>query len=207
MKKYSKIIQDEYSQWHIEIDQPDHFRAVRRFTLAHASTDAKAFLAFGLLFLAGGTLFALVALTQFFDAAARIMRHSGHPAAVREGLVWLGVVLGWGVLLYLLWPKMRVLEARPGFLRFGRHTWAANQVARLEIRRTSRRTTEVEQADVLPPFRSRTYTAVTISVVEKNGRIRRAWVHNGKQRSRAAAWAQHMAQIAAVPAAAAKETS
>lgn len=206
MKKYSKIIQDEYSQWHIEIDQPDHFRAVRRFTLAHASTDAKAFLAFGLLFLAGGTLFALIALTEFWDAATRIMQYGGHPAVVREGLVWLGVVLGWGVLLYLLWPKMRVLEARPGFLRFGRHTWTANQVARLEIHSINRRTTEIGQAEFLPS-RTRTYKAIAIFVVEKNGRTRRAWAHNGKQKSRAAAWAQHMAQIAAVPVAAAKETS
>jgi len=206
MKNQSQLIKDEFSQWQIEIDQPDHFRAVRRFTLAHASSDTKAFLAFGLLFLTGGTLFALVALTEFLDVVTRIMQHGGHPAAVREGLVWLGVVLGWGLLLYLLWPKMRVLEARPGFLRFGRRTWVVNQVARLEIRSINRRTTEMDQADFLP-FQSRTYAAVEIVVVEKNGRIRRAWAHSGKQKSRAAAWAQRMAQIAAVPVAAAKETS
>ena len=198
MGKLPETIQDWLSQWRVEVDQPDHFRAARRFTLAHASTDDKAFLAFGLLFLAGGTLFALAALAQFFDAAARIARYGGYPAAAREGLVWLGVALGWGVVLYLLWPKMRLLEARPGFLRFGRRAWTAGQVARLEIHTVNRRATEMGQADFLP-FQSRAYAAVEISVVEKNGRTRRAWAHSGRQRSRAAAWAQRMAQIAGVP--------
>ncbi|RME76127.1 MAG: hypothetical protein D6784_06530, partial [Chloroflexi bacterium] len=96
-----------------------------------------------------------------------------------------------------LWPKFRVLEARPGFLRFGRTVWPTGQIARLEIQTTNRRRTETAQADFLPS-ESRTASTVEIVVVQKDGRRRTVWQQSGRQKRRAAVWARQMAQVAGV---------
>ncbi len=197
MKKFPTTIENGLSRWNVEVNQPEHFRAVRRFSPANASTDEKALLVFGLLFLVGGTLFAVVAAFGLVDTLKRLVQFGSHPAALREGLVRLGVVVGWAGLLYLLLPKFRLLEARPGFLRFGRSTWQTSQIARLEIHTINRRRTEMGQADFLP-FESHTVSMLEIVVVQKSGRRQTVWQQSGRQKRRAAIWARQMAQVAGV---------
>ncbi len=197
MERLPRTIHDGLSQWQIEINQPDHFRAVRRFSPATASTDLKAL---ALLFFGTGSLFAAGAALQLVDALRRIVRYR-HPIAWREGAIFLGIVLGWALIVYLFWPRRKVLEARPGFLRFGRQSWSSGQVARLQIRRVRRDNVSPLSQFEYVPWGNNTMYSTQVSVVQKDGRIRLVWVHSGKHYTRAATWARHMARVAGVPTA------
>ena len=183
-------------RWEVTVNQPDHFRAVRHFSWRNATRDEKALAVFGLMFFLGFTLLALAVSLSLLETLRRLLL-SPHPMALREGLVKLGVVLLWALLLYRLWPRMRLLEARPGLLRFGGQTWRSDRVARLETRLVRGESRTLWNADI-PPERQR-YHGVHIIVMQKDGRARRVWAWSGRGKATAVAWTRRMAQIAGVP--------
>ena len=184
-------------RWRVTVNRPGHFRAEARPSLRGASRDAKAMLACGGLFLLAGTLLALGAGWAGLDALGRVLRYGPHPAAVREALLFLTVALGWLGLLYLLAPKVWVLEARPGVLRFGPRVWTATQVQAVAITQQRGETTTYLDPDYLLATRS-TYALTDFHLRLADGRRQRVWRVSGRARHAAEAWVRHMAAVAGV---------
>lgn len=100
-------------------------------------------------------------------------------------------------MLYLLAPKVWVLEAQPGLLRFGLRTWQAGQVRALEVARRQGETTDLWDA-TYPFFQRSAFAVTTFTLRLTDGRRRRGWQVGGRARRAAEAWVRHMAAVAGV---------
>ena len=201
MRGFPRTWQDGLHRWRAVTHTASHFRAVQGWAWRQASSEART--GFGLAVVAG-----LVALAVALAAAgslgemARRALIAGGGVAGREAAVQAGALLLAGAVLYGLgrgWPRVRVLEARPGWLRFGPWAWPADAVAHLELRtRIVTHTTD----PVTNPYLGTTFTrsrGVEVWVHPRRGRPRRVWTVWGRGAPAARTWAQHMARLAGVP--------
>ncbi len=190
-------LRDGLYLWQVEENTPHRFYAVRRLKWRGASMDHKALAVFGLLLMVGVTLLAFEAAMQIPDLLRRLVTMGPRPQILREGSLYFVLILGWTGLVYFVFPRQKVLEARPGYLRFGTRAWRADQVARIELRSWRRTTDTLWSAEV--PGSTTTLTGVDVLIVQPAGRPRKAWSHAGDGRRIFSRWVRHMAHIAGVP--------
>ena len=196
-----QTVEYKLSRWQVETNHPEHFRAVRRFSLAKASADDKALLGCGGLVMVGGSLLALGAAIHLLDALGRMARLGPGMVNWRETLISLVVWAVWGAVLWELWPKLRVLEARPGQLRFGIWRWEAAQIRWITMRRRRLESTATLWDSNISSAAGGSYVVLEITLHLGNGQARTVWRYGGRHKQRVEAWVQHMAQIAGVPVA------
>ncbi len=186
-------------RWQVTVDRPDHFRAEARPSLRKASRDDKALLGCGGLFLLAGTALALRAGAAGLEALGRLLRYGPHPVGLREAGIFLAFSLGWLGLLYALAPKVWVLEARPGTLRFGPRTWEAKEVRALEVAHLRGETTTTYLDSSLLIARRTPFAMAVFTLRLADGRRRRVWRVSGRARHAAEAYVRRMAAVAGVP--------
>lgn len=193
-----RTVDDGITRWRVTIDRPDHFRAVRRLDLTHASADERALLGCGGIVWLAALLTLIGTLKWLLEPLLRLM-NGNHGVHIREMLVAFGLFIGAAALLWTLFPKFIVLEARPGVLRFGHRRWDAAQVSQIE---TSRRIILRDISWEIYPFSGppkATWHVLDVVLVLKDGRRQRVWGYVGRHKSRVEDWMAQMAVVAGVP--------
>ena len=131
------------------------------------------------------------------------MIRGGLPSiATREAAVQLGLLLDAGLGLYglsRLWPRVRVLEARSGWLRFGPWSWNSRDVAYVEMRKVI---IDVDTVSADASIAGAMHTRIRGMEVwrrAKEGGKGRVWAVWGRESSRAGTWVRHIAELASAP--------
>jgi len=185
--------------WVRQVHRADHFRAVWRWAWRASSADERA-LTVGLAVVGGLAAAGVVGgLGGGFAALARMARFglaAGTEAAL-NGLIALACGAGLYGLGRIAWPRIRVLEARPGLLRFGPRQFAATRVRVVRlIRRTTTLSTWEPTLDMSIHTR---HTTLEVHLVPHHGPSQRVWRVGGRAAGPAARWVRAMARAAGVP--------
>ncbi len=200
MKPFPRGMAYGFSRWQVEVHQPEHFLAVRRFSLQKATADDKALAVFVALGLLGLTALGAGAAMNVLEALRRLLHPGTGGIHWRETAVSLGGTAVWLGALYLAWPKVHRLEADREGVCFGLRRWPRGQVRAVRLR--------WERYDSTPSFDEMAFGAgkntvrlLTVSLQEADGRWRKVWSLGATQRARtvAAAWVRNMAQVAGLP--------
>ena len=186
-------------RWVRQVHRADHFRAVWRWAWDTASTEERA-QTVGMLLVGGlAATGAVVSLSWGGEALLRMVRFgptAGKEAAV-GGLIFLVCGAGLYALGRLVWPRVRVLEARPGILRFGPHAFAATRVR--AVRLVRRKITQSTLDPVLGGTITTRHILLEVLVVPHRGAPQRVWRAANRGAGPAARWVRAMAQVAGVP--------
>ncbi len=200
MKPFPRGMAYGFSRWQVEVHQPEHFLAVRRFSLQKATADDKALAVFIVLGLLGLSALGAGAALNVLGALRRLLLPGTGGIHWRETAIALGVTMIWLGALYLAWPKVHRLEADREGVRFGWRRWPRRQVRAVHLR--------WGRYDSTPSFAEMTFGAgkntvhmLTISLQGTDGRWRKVWSLGATQRARtvAAVWVRNMAQVAGLP--------
>ncbi len=197
MTSFARSFSAGIVRWRVTVNQPGHFRAEARLAWRQASADEKALFVFLLVIVLGNTILAMISGWLGLGAGWRLLRGGAHPAAWREMLLFLVGSLGWFGLLYAWAPKVWVLEARPGSLRFGWRTWEAAEVEALIMERRQGKTS-ASWSDVYDVSRSRGWSVTDFWLRLADGRRVRLWKVNGRARGIAEEWMRQLAAVGGV---------